>query len=92
MINEVPGVTPSTTPPRPSDPPEVTVATPGLALDQVPNLVASVKWIVSPTQTEVGPTIAPTAGNGLTVIVLSDVAAPHEFGSLVVNLNITGPE
>jgi hypothetical protein len=31
------------------------------------------------------------AANAVTFIVLSDVAAPHEFGSFVVNRKVTVP-
>ena len=47
------------------------------------------KVIVLPMATEAG---ADTTGKAFTVIVLSDVAAPQEFGSLEVSLRVTVPE
>jgi len=91
-MTAVPGDAPVTNPPGPPTPPAVTVAIPGLALDQDPKLVASANWVVDPAQTLAVPVIAATEGNAFTVTVLSEVAAPHELGSFVVNLNNTAPE
>ena len=64
----VPGVTPVTTPL-----PGTMVATRGSPLLQVPPALASLKFVVAPTQTELLPVIA--AGSGFTVSV-ADVAHP----------------
>ena len=77
-MTDVPGDSPVTNPPGPPAPPAVTVATPGLALDQDPKFVASDNWVVEPTQTLAVPVITSTVGNAFTVTVLSDVAAPHK--------------
>jgi hypothetical protein len=77
-MTDVPGDTPVIKPPGPPAPPAVTVATPGLVLDQDPKLVASLNWVVDPTHTLAVPVIAAIVGNAFTVTVLSDVAAPHE--------------
>ena len=50
-----------------TNPEALIVATPGVLLVQVPPAVASVKFIVLPTQTLVGPPIAAIVGDGLTV-------------------------
>ena len=66
----------------------VTDATDGLLLVQIPPVDGD-NAMVFPTVTEAG---AVTTGKALTVIVLFEIAAPHEFGSLEVNLKVTVPE
>ena len=88
-MTDVPADTPVTKPPGPPAPPAVTVATPGLALDQDPKLVASVNWVVDPTQTLAFPVIAATVGGVLTVIVRNALKAGDPFDT---NFKITVPE
>jgi hypothetical protein len=67
VIRDVPALTPVATPP-PAPGPGVIVATPVVALLQVPPGVASLNVVVEPTQTIVVPVIA--AGSGFTVTVV----------------------
>ena len=86
---DVPGDTPVTNPPGPPTPPALTVAIPGLALDQDPKLVASDNCVVDPTQTLAVPVIAANVGGVLTVIVRNALKAGDPFDT---NFNITVPE
>ena len=63
MITVDPAATPLTTPEAETVPAAV------LEDDQVPPLLASVKVIVDPAQTTVGPPMTATVGNALTVTV-----------------------
>ena len=68
------------------------MAKPVEPLVQVPPPVVLDKVVVELTHTEAVPVIAATVGKAFTVTVLSDVAAPQEFGSLEVNLRVTVPK
>ena len=59
----MPAVTPVTRPAA------LIIATAGVALVQVPPVVASASWVVKPTQTEAVPVIGATVGKAFTVTV-----------------------
>ena len=89
VMIDVPGDTPVTNPPGPPTPPAVTVATPVLALDQDPKLVASANCEVDPAQTLAVPVIAANEGGVLTVIVRNALKAGDPLDT---NFKITVPE
>ena len=69
---EVPGVIAVTIP-------ELFIETFPLLLLHVPVVESSAKVIVEPIQTEDGPVIVATTGNGFTVMVFVESIVPHPF-------------
>lgn len=71
LIVSIPALTPVTIPPL------VTVAIDGNTLLHTPPLGVSTSVIIDPIQTESGPNIGPTRGNGFTVTTLVATAVPQ---------------
>jgi len=89
VIIDVPAETPVTKPPAFNIPAALIVATPVLALDQTPPVVASANWVVDPTHTLAVPVIAAgAAGKSFTFIVLVPLA---DGVPSVVNVKVTIP-
>jgi hypothetical protein len=60
-------------------PEDVTVATAGTVLLQIPPVAVVVREMVLPTHTEPGPVIAPATGTGSIVTILVAYTVPHIF-------------